>query len=202
MSRLDCIRRVAPPYERNQKCKHGVGQGEDPERSLEVHEALDPVLDEAGFVLSQLTGLSPEPLFKVRERAMLTEPSLRGDEDDGRGVSQAERPAIDPTPSERIAEWNDEQTADHEHGNREVDDEGEIGGSGVRHVCIAAPNAELTGRRRKDAKPGPQTMYRVPAARAWWPAVGAPVERPVRPHELPARRSAAPERPKCRVFGQ
>jgi hypothetical protein len=40
-------------------------------------------------------------------------------------------------------------------------------------------NAELTGRQRKDARPGPQTMYAVPAARAWWPAVGAPVERPV-----------------------
>jgi hypothetical protein len=43
-----------------------------------------------------------------------------------------------------------------------------------------APNVELTGRRREDARPGPQTMYRVPAARAWWPAVGAPVERRVR----------------------
>jgi hypothetical protein len=43
-----------------------------------------------------------------------------------------------------------------------------------------APNVELTGRRRQDARPGPQTMYRVPAARAWWPAVGAPVERRVR----------------------
>jgi hypothetical protein len=44
------------------------------------------------------------------------------------------------------------------------------------------PNAELTGRRRVDARPGLQTMYRVPAGRAWWPAVGAPVERPVRHH--------------------
>jgi hypothetical protein len=43
-----------------------------------------------------------------------------------------------------------------------------------------APNVELTGRRRQDAGPGPQTMYRVPAARAWRPAVGAPVERRVR----------------------
>ena len=43
------------------------------------------------------------------------------------------------------------------------------------------PNVELTGRQREDARPEPQTMYRVPAARAWWPAVGAPVERPVRP---------------------
>jgi hypothetical protein len=43
-------------------------------------------------------------------------------------------------------------------------------------------NVELTGRRRKDARLEPQTMYRVPAARAWWPAVGAPVERRVRHH--------------------
>ncbi len=51
----------------------------------------------------------------------------------------------------------------------------------------ARPNVELTGRRRQDAKPGPQTMHRVPAARAWWPAVGAPVERRVRPHLLQTR---------------
>jgi hypothetical protein len=42
---------------------------------------------------------------------------------------------------------------------------------------IPLPNVELTGRRRQDAKPGPQRMYRVPADRAWWPAVGAPVQR-------------------------
>ncbi len=41
---------------------------------------------------------------------------------------------------------------------------------------------ELTGHRRRDAKPGLAKMYRVPPARAWWPAVGAPVERRVRPH--------------------
>ena len=40
---------------------------------------------------------------------------------------------------------------------------------------------EVTGRRRQDAKPGPMKMYRVPPARAWWPAVGAPVDRGVRP---------------------
>ena len=51
-------------------------------------------------------------------------------------------------------------------------------------IGFVQPNAELTGRRREDAKPGPQTMYRVPAAWAWWPAVGAPVERPVRPHTV------------------
>ena len=44
------------------------------------------------------------------------------------------------------------------------------------------PNVKLTGRRRQDARLGPQTMHRVPAARAWWPAVGAPVERKVRPN--------------------
>ena len=30
--------------------------------------------------------------------------------------------------------------------------------------------------------PGWMKMYRVPPARAWWPAVGAPLERGVRPH--------------------
>jgi hypothetical protein len=46
-----------------------------------------------------------------------------------------------------------------------------------QNLVIAVPNVELTGRQRQDARPEPQTMYRVPAARAWWPAVGAPVER-------------------------
>jgi hypothetical protein len=40
---------------------------------------------------------------------------------------------------------------------------------------------ELTGRQRQDARPGPVKMYRVPPARAWWRAVGSPVERRVRP---------------------
>ena len=40
---------------------------------------------------------------------------------------------------------------------------------------------ELRGRQRWDARPGLQKMYRVPASRAWWPAVGAPFERGVRP---------------------
>ena len=39
---------------------------------------------------------------------------------------------------------------------------------------------ELSGRRRQDARPGLAKMYRVPPDRAWWPAVGAPLERGVR----------------------
>jgi hypothetical protein len=39
---------------------------------------------------------------------------------------------------------------------------------------------ELSGRQRQDAGPGPVKMHRVPPARAWWPAVGAPLERGVR----------------------
>ena len=51
----------------------------------------------------------------------------------------------------------------------------------VLGVKWPAPNAELTGRRRMDARPA-RRMMNHGAARAWWPAVGAPVERPVRPH--------------------
>ena len=40
---------------------------------------------------------------------------------------------------------------------------------------------ELSGRQRQDARPGLAKMYRVPPDRAWWPAVGAPLERGVRP---------------------
>ena len=41
---------------------------------------------------------------------------------------------------------------------------------------------ELSGRRRQDARPGLAKMYRVPPDRAWWRAVGAPLERGVRAH--------------------
>jgi hypothetical protein len=41
---------------------------------------------------------------------------------------------------------------------------------------------ELSGRQRQDARPGRAKMYRVPPDWAWWPAVGAPLERGVRPH--------------------
>ena len=47
-------------------------------------------------------------------------------------------------------------------------------------VLLEAPNVELSGPRRKDARPGLAKMYRVPLVRAWWPAVGAPLERRVR----------------------
>ena len=39
---------------------------------------------------------------------------------------------------------------------------------------------ELSGRRWRDARPGLAKMYRVAPDRAWWPAVGAPLERGVR----------------------
>jgi hypothetical protein len=41
---------------------------------------------------------------------------------------------------------------------------------------------ELSGRRRQDASARTVKMYRVPPAGRWWPAVGAPLERGVRPH--------------------
>ena len=50
---------------------------------------------------------------------------------------------------------------------------------------------ELSGRRRQDARPGLAKMYCVPPGRAWWPAVGAPLERGVRQRaavvEVPAK---------------
>ena len=58
------------------------------------------------------------------------------------------------------------------------------GASRAEEVCwqpFAGITFELSGRRRQDARPGPVKMYRVPPARAWWPAVGAPLERGVRP---------------------
>jgi hypothetical protein len=49
-------------------------------------------------------------------------------------------------------------------------------------TCWCGLTFELSGRRRQDARPGLVKMYRVPPARAWWPAVGAPLERGVRRH--------------------
>ena len=40
---------------------------------------------------------------------------------------------------------------------------------------------ELSWRQRQDARPELAKMYRVPPAWAWWPAVGAQLERGVRP---------------------
>ena len=57
----------------------------------------------------------------------------------------------------------------------------------IRGLWLMPPNAELTGRRRMDARPA-RCMMNQGAARAWWPAVGAPVERPVRRHRVHFRR--------------
>ena len=43
---------------------------------------------------------------------------------------------------------------------------------------------ELGRHQRCDARARMAKMYRVPPDRAWWPAVGAPLERWVRPHVL------------------
>ena len=50
-----------------------------------------------------------------------------------------------------------------------------------RRSCLRGLTFELSGRQRQDARPGLAKMYRVPPDRAWWPAVGAPLERVVRP---------------------
>jgi hypothetical protein len=56
---------------------------------------------------------------------------------------------------------------------------------------ICCLTCELSGRQRQDARPGPVKMYRVPPARAWWPAVGAPLERGVRHQCAPRARRVA-----------
>ena len=45
------------------------------------------------------------------------------------------------------------------------------------------PNVELSGRQRQDARPDGRRMCQ-PGRRAWWPAVGAPLERVVRPRQV------------------
>ena len=46
---------------------------------------------------------------------------------------------------------------------------------------------ELSGRQRQDASARAVKMYRVPPTGRWRPAVGAPLERRVRPHMLVQR---------------
>ena len=53
---------------------------------------------------------------------------------------------------------------------------------------VVRSHVELSGRQRQDARPGLAKMYRVPPDRAWWPAVGAPLERRVR-HALKSTRT-------------
>ena len=48
------------------------------------------------------------------------------------------------------------------------------------NVVIRRLTFELSGRQRQDASARTVKMYRVPPDRAWWPAVGAPLERVVR----------------------
>ena len=82
-------------------------------------------------------------------------------------VSAADATAVFAAPpkrTERVAEWRFD------------------GSTSNKGVFVRGLTFELSGRRRQDARPGLAKMYRVPPDRAWWPAVGAPLERGVRPH--------------------
>jgi hypothetical protein len=54
--------------------------------------------------------------------------------------------------------------------------------SGLRGLTF-----ELSGRQRQDARARPEKMYTVPQAGPWRPAVGAPLERGVRPRSAVER---------------
>jgi hypothetical protein len=56
-----------------------------------------------------------------------------------------------------------------------------------RMVVLCCLTFELSGRQRQATRPGLAKMYRVPPDRAWGPAVGAPLERGVRPRCARAR---------------
>lgn len=51
---------------------------------------------------------------------------------------------------------------------------------GHARTLIIAAYVRAKRATRQDAKPGPVKMYGVPPGRAWWPAVGAALERGVR----------------------
>jgi hypothetical protein len=52
-----------------------------------------------------------------------------------------------------------------------------IEGTGFRY--LRRLTFEVSWRQRQATKPKPQKMYTVPVARAWWPAVGAQLDRGV-----------------------
>ena len=55
--------------------------------------------------------------------------------------------------------------------------------------CLRGLTFELSRRRRWDARPGMQKMYSVPVSRAWWPAVGARLQRGVRHRHTETQRN-------------
>ena len=54
------------------------------------------------------------------------------------------------------------------------------GGARAMEAVLRGLTFELTGRQQRVARPGLAKMHREPPDRAWWPAVGASVERGVR----------------------
>ena len=58
-------------------------------------------------------------------------------------------------------------------------------GLGGAVLSMRGLTLELSGRQQRDARPRLAKMCRVPPNRAWWPAVGAPLERRASRHLLP-----------------
>ncbi len=67
-------------------------------------------------------------------------------------------------------------------GTREAASDSSSGleSSSSENVILRGLTFELSGRRRQDARARAAMMHHVPQAGAWWPAVGAPLERVVR----------------------
>jgi hypothetical protein len=59
-------------------------------------------------------------------------------------------------------------------------------------VVVRCLTFEVSWRQRQGARPEPQKMYTVPVARAWWPAVGAQLDRGVRPRRAMLANLAEP----------
>jgi len=51
-------------------------------------------------------------------------------------------------------------------------------------VVLKKPNVRVNRATTAGRQAWAGEIYSVPPARAWWPAVGAPLERDVRPHGL------------------
>ena len=74
------------------------------------------------------------------------------------------------------------QALEAQKGRKPLEQGGALEQVAARIKRVMGLTFELTGRQRRGARPGLAKMYRVPPDRAWWPAVGAPVERGVRRH--------------------
>lgn len=146
-------RRVTPPRPDHCEAKHGVDDGEDPQWSLVIQDALYPVLDEADRVAS-FSSLYPKPRFQDCERAVLTKPGLQRDHRDGEQMGETPPELVRPRPTCPVPDDDDREPQHDEQNDSEVQEKNGICKCliGQRRGSLRRLTLRLTGAR-KEAKP-------------------------------------------------